>query len=78
MPTKFDVAQVIKDLGGAQRIVEELAKHGVTDMSAKAVEKWRERGTIPMKRWLQIRKLKKVTDGKALELEDYIIQNHNR
>lgn len=69
---KLNVAKVIKDLGGATKIIEDLKRAGVDDISIKAIEKWRERGTIPMKRWIQLRKIAKGMK-KNLELEDYLM-----
>lgn len=72
---KLNVAKVIKDLGGSTKIVEDLKRNDVDDISVKAIEKWRERGTIPMKRWIQLRKIAKDI-RKNLELEDYLMSNN--
>lgn len=69
---KLNVAKVIKDLGGATKIIEGLKQAGVDDITVKAIEKWRERGTIPMKRWLELRRLAQKLH-KKLEFEDYLL-----
>lgn len=66
---RLDVTKIIKDLGGATKIIESLKAQGINGLTVKAVEKWRERGAIPMHRWLQLRQLSK----KPLNLEDYLL-----
>jgi hypothetical protein len=71
---RLDVTKIIKDLGGATKIVELLKAKGINGLTVKAVEKWRERGTIPMSRWLQIRRLTKT----PLDLEDYLLPENKK
>lgn len=72
---KINVTKVLTALGGSAQIVEGLeARFGPSEsLSEKAVEKWRERGIIPMHRWLQLIELAK-TAGIKLQLDKFLIQ----
>jgi hypothetical protein len=70
---KINVTKVITRLGGVAQIVGALsARFGShATPTEKAVEKWRERGIIPMSRWLQLHELAKAS-GIKLQLEKFL------
>jgi hypothetical protein len=70
---KINVTKVITRLGGVPQIVADLSARFGPDNTptAKAIEKWRERGIIPMSRWLQLHELAK-SGGYKLQLEKFV------
>ena len=71
---KLDVRRLISDLGGAESVVEGLRTIGVDDISAKGVEKWRERGSIPMERWIELVEMERKNNRRSLVLDDYYLR----
>jgi len=69
---KINVPLVIKKFKGVPSMVEGLRGMGF-DVTEKAVEKWRERGSIPMDRWIELMQLAKERRLK-LTLEAYLIR----
>lgn len=53
MEARIDVSAVIEHFGGITPLHEKFKKTGI-DISRKAIEKWKERDSIPTSSWLQI------------------------
>lgn len=68
---QINARKLIADLGGVQAIVSGLGSVGV-EISPKTVEKWRERGRISMDRWLELVKMVRRTERRALVIDDYL------
>lgn len=60
METKLDVDSVLEHFGGITPLHEEFTKAGI-DISRKAIEKWKERQSIPTNSWLHIEHLVKLS-----------------
>lgn len=61
MEIKLDVNSVIEHFGGITPLHERFKKAGI-EISRKAIEKWKERESIPTNSWLQVENLVK-SDG---------------
>lgn len=68
---KINVKKLIEHFGGAAALESAMAAHGIEDCTIKAIEKWRERGRLPMPRWLQLVEMER-SNGKKLPMERFI------
>lgn len=66
----MNVVKLFKDLGGADAILQGLRANG-HQITAKGIEKWRERKAVPMARWMQLVELAKP---RRLTLSRYMIK----
>lgn len=66
----INVKAVLSHFGGVAALVEQAQAAGLP-LTAKAVEKWRERASIPMDRWLELRELASRA-GRALTLDTFL------
>lgn len=68
---QLKVEEIITLFGDKHQIVADYAKHLKQTLSIKAVEKWRERRTIP---FTQLMSLKEIATAKGFtfNIEDYI------
>lgn len=71
MDIRLDVDAVIEHFGGISPLHEKFTKAGV-EISRKAIEKWKERESIPTSGWLQIESLAQL-DGSAESLRNKAI-----
>jgi len=71
---RIDIPKLIADLGGAGAICLKLQAIGVEDITIKGVEKWRERRSLPMGRWLQLVEMVNRTERRELKMDDYLIK----
>ena len=70
---RLDVAAVLAVFGDSNTdVVAKLRTAGIDSIGVKAVDKWSERGVIPMARWLELVHTAKFM-GRALPLENYLI-----
>ncbi len=65
MEIKLDVHAVIDHFGGISPLHEKFAQNGI-DISRKAIEKWKERDSIPTNGWLQIEALAENENSLAM------------
>jgi hypothetical protein len=70
---EWNVRKLISELGGVPAIVSGLSRTGV-DISQKTVEKWRERGSIPMDRWLDLLDMVRKLEKRTLVIEDFLVR----
>lgn len=68
---KLDVLAVIKAFGGINALVTTAERHGLPGYSSKLIEKWRERKTISMSRWLELTALAQA-ENKSLNLSNFL------
>ena len=74
----IDVKALIAHFDGVTNLVALAAKHGVP-LTAKAVEKWRERRSVPMDRWLELVAIDAArVRGRRLTLESFLINGDAR
>lgn len=66
----LDVSAVISAFGGVTALTERMQGAG-NALSGKTVQKWRERGTIPMDRWLELTALAELI-GLGLDLRAFL------
>lgn len=72
MTYKIDVPSVVRFLGGPKQIDADMKAQGFQKpISAKTAQKWCERGTIPMDRWLDLMALAE-RQSKRLEIRNFI------
>jgi hypothetical protein len=57
MNNRIDVPHVIQQFGGVAELTRLYCRKYPKGITVKAVEKWRERGIIPMRRWLDLENL---------------------
>ena len=74
MSKKINIKKLITDLGGPDAIAAGLRSIGVSDITVKGVEKWRERKSIPMARWLELVEMVKRTEKRVLSMDDYLMK----
>lgn len=71
MAYKLDIPGVVTFLGGPKQIEEDSKALGDEPISAKTVQKWRERGSLPLERYLQLHTLAEH-QGKRLEIRNFL------
>jgi len=71
MEIKLDVDAIIEHFGGITPLHEKFTKCGV-EISRKAIEKWKERESIPTIGWLQVEELAK-TEGTLESLRNKVV-----
>lgn len=54
MTYTIDVQHVIRQLGGVTQLARDLNENFDNEITPKGIQKWRQRGSIPMNRWLQL------------------------
>lgn len=70
---RINARKLISDLGGAPAISAGLLSIGV-ELSVKGIEKWRERNSISMNRWLELTEMVRRTEKRTLVIDDYLIR----
>jgi hypothetical protein len=68
---KLNVRKLIADLGGVPAIAAGLESIGV-DVRPKTIEKWRERSSLSMNRWLELVEMVRRTERRTLVIDDYL------
>jgi hypothetical protein len=68
---RLNVAKVLTHFGGVDALVQLAHQHGLTAYNKKLIQKWRERKSIPMERWLELRALSETQD-KVLYLTPFL------
>jgi len=72
MPTdKLDTKKIIAYFGGRTPCHALLVKAGFS-ISKKALEKWQERGSIPLNRLLQLAEVDKKFNNRTFNLSDFL------
>lgn len=77
IPLSMEVGRVIWHFGGPTPLVKALNDIGAVQITVKALQKWRERGVIPMDRWLELMILSKSMN-KSLNLNEFLIDEANQ
>mgnify|MGYP006272571019 CR=1 FL=1 len=67
----IDTKKLIAYMGGRTPCHTALEKAGFS-VSKKALEKWRERNSIPLTRLLQLVETDKRINGRELKIEDFL------
>ena len=70
----IDAAKVVEHFGGPVKLASDLKRHEITNISFKAIQKWRERNRISMERWTQLVALSRALNpgGDPLTLDAYL------
>ena len=76
MTYRIDVPGLVQFLGGPKQIEQDQQAAGIQDpVSSKTVEKWRERGTVPMQRFLDLMAIAEK-NGQRLEIRNFMQRRH--
>jgi len=69
----FDVHKLVKDMGGRSALMHGLNKNKLTqNVTLKTIDKWHERGIVPMQRFMDIFVLFSLEHNKDLSFKDYL------
>lgn len=72
MIQRIDTHKLIAYMGGRTPCHTAMSKAGFT-ISKKALEKWRERKSIPLTRLLQLVETDKKINGRVLDIQDFVV-----
>jgi len=70
MNSKLDTKKLVAHFGGRSPCHSMLTKAGYS-VSKKAIEKWQERGSIPLNRLLQLADVEKKFNNRTLNFMDF-------
>lgn len=73
MPRMINARKLITDLGGVLAVVSAIGTvPGAKPITVKGVEKWREKGRVPMARWLELVEYVRRAEKRTLVIDDYL------
>lgn len=75
MPFRIDARKLIEELGGVPAVVSALKSvKGSNAITDKGVEKWREKSSISMTRWLELVEYVRRAEKRTLVIDDYLVR----